>query len=123
MRTYSCLKVKHFSPNARDIHHVLRDSWNNHRIRGDASEETHHDVRIARATRMTPLADGNYDAFIVWAEPRDDGVALELTITTGSHRGDVVNVVTSTFAQRDALDLVGLPCTLVVHGEELRIIE
>ena len=33
---------------------------------------------------MTPLDDGSYDAFIVWAEPRDNGVALELTITTGA---------------------------------------
>ena len=73
--------------------------------------------------RMTPLADGNYDAFIVWAEERNDGVALELTITTGAHRGDVINVVTSAFAQHDVLDLVGLPCTLVVRGDELRIIE
>ena len=70
---------------------------------------------------MTPLDDGSYDAFIVWAEQRDNGVALELTITTGAHRGDVINIVTSTFATRDALDLVGLPCTLVVVGEEIRI--
>jgi hypothetical protein len=70
---------------------------------------------------MTPLDDGSYDAFIVWAEQRDDGVALELTITTGAHRGDVISIVTSAFATRDALDLVGLPCTLVVVGEEIRI--
>ena len=70
---------------------------------------------------MTPLDDGSYDAFIVWAEQRDDGVALELTITAGTHRGDVISIVTSTFAARDPLDLVGLPCTLVVHGEEMRV--
>src|SRR5262249_34899331 len=77
----------------------------------------------ARATRMTPLADGSYDAFIVWAEQRDDGVALELTITTGAHRGAVFNVVSSTFAQHHGVDVVGLPCTLVVRGDELRIVE
>jgi len=70
---------------------------------------------------MTPLDDGTYDAFIIWAEQRDDGVALDLTITTGAHRGDVINIVTSTFATRDALDLVGLPCTLTVSGEEIRV--
>ncbi len=70
---------------------------------------------------MTALDDGEYDAFIVWAELRDNAVALELTITTGSHRGDVVNIVTSSFATRDALDLVGLPCTLVVRGDEIRV--
>ena len=72
---------------------------------------------------MTPLDDGSYDAFIVWAEPRDDGVALELTITTGAHRGDVINIVTSTFATRDVFDCVGLPCTLVVRGDEIHITE
>jgi hypothetical protein len=72
---------------------------------------------------MTPLADGSYDAFIVWAEPREDGVALELTITTGAHRGDVINIVTSTFATRDAFDCVGLPCTLVVRGDAIHITE
>jgi hypothetical protein len=72
---------------------------------------------------MTPLDDGSYDAFIVWAEPREDGVALELTITTGAHRGDVINIVTSTFATRDAFDCVGLPCTLVVRGDAIHITE
>ena len=69
------------------------------------------------------LDDGTYDAFIVGAEQRDDGVALELTITSGTHRGDVINIVTSSFATRDALDLLGLPCTLHVNGDELRVTE
>jgi hypothetical protein len=72
---------------------------------------------------MPPLDDGSYDAFIVWAEPRDNGVALELTITTGAHRGDVVNIVTSAFAARDAFDRIGLPCTLVVRGDSIRVTE
>ena len=70
-----------------------------------------------------PLEDGHYDAFIVWADARDDGIALELTITSGMHRGDVVNIVTSTFATRDAIDLVGLPCTLIVEGDAVRVTE
>jgi hypothetical protein len=70
---------------------------------------------------MLRLDDGSYDAFIVWAEQREHGVALELTITAGTHRGDVINIVTSTFASRDPLDLVGLPCTLHVKGEEIHI--
>jgi hypothetical protein len=72
---------------------------------------------------MHTLDDGDYDAFIVWAEQRDDGVALECTITTGTHRGDVINIVTSSFVARDALSLVGLPCTLHVHGDEIRVTE
>ena len=72
---------------------------------------------------MTPLDDGSYDAFVVWAEPRDNGVALELTITTGAHRGDVINIVTSTYAARNAFDCIGLPCTLVVRGDAIHITE
>jgi hypothetical protein len=67
------------------------------------------------------LEDGTYDAFIVWAEQRDNGIALELTITTGAQRGDVVDIVTSAFATRDALSLVGLPCTLHVHAGVVRV--
>jgi hypothetical protein len=63
-----------------------------------------------------PLADGVYDAFVVWAETRDDGaIALDLTITTGARKGDVVSV-RATSAPRDAIDLVGLPCTLRVSA-------
>jgi len=59
----------------------------------------------------------------VWADARDNGIALELTITSGQHRGHVVNIVTSTFATRDAIDLVGMPCTLIVEGDALRVVE
>jgi hypothetical protein len=63
-----------------------------------------------------PLADGVYDAFVVWAETRDDdAIALDLTITTGARKGDVVSV-RATSAPRDAIDLVGLPCTLRVSS-------
>ena len=72
---------------------------------------------------MHALEDGNYDAFIVDVEERDSALALELTITSGAHKGDVINIVTSTFATRDALELIGLPCTLIVEGETLRIRE
>ncbi len=51
------------------------------------------------------------------------GVALSCTITTGSHRGDVVDLVSTNFATRDPFDLVGLPCTLVVDGDAIRLEE
>ncbi|HUF84423.1 MAG TPA: hypothetical protein VMQ81_07515 [Acidimicrobiia bacterium] len=62
--------------------------------------------------------DDTYDAFVVWAETRDDGtVALDLTITTGARKGEVLSVRAST-TPRDPIELIGLPCTLVVeHGE------
>ncbi len=63
------------------------------------------------------LDDGQYDAFIVWAEARDDGrIAFDLTLTTGSNKGDVLTVLAR--STRDPIALVGLPCTLVVeHGD------
>ena len=66
------------------------------------------------------LDDGSYDAFIVWAEERDDGrIAFDLTITTGPYKGDVITVLGP--ARGDPIDLVGLPCTLVVEAGVPRI--
>jgi len=67
------------------------------------------------------LDDGRYDAFIVWAERRDDGLALECTITAGPHRGEVVNLASSLLSVHDELSLVGVPCTLVVAGDAVRV--
>ncbi len=74
-----------------------------------------------RVTPMPTLNDGTYDAFIVWAEQRDNGVALECAITSGEQRGDVINIVTSSFVARDALSLVGIACTLIVRDNEIHI--
>jgi hypothetical protein len=79
---------------------------------------------VTRATMQPvdiPLTDGVYDAFVVWAETRDDGaIALDLTVTTGAHKGDVVSV-RATNAPRDAIDLIGMPCTLHVRASEPRV--
>ena len=63
---------------------------------------------------MTTLGDGTYDAFIIWAE-------LECTITSGEQRGEVINIVTSSYVARDPLSLVGLACTLIVRDNEIRV--
>jgi hypothetical protein len=68
-----------------------------------------------------PLADGRYDAFILSAETRAQGVAISCTITTGPHRGDVIDLVSAQFATRDPFDLVGMPCTLVISDATIRI--
>jgi hypothetical protein len=66
------------------------------------------------------LADGSYDAFIVWADARDDGrLAFELTLTTGAHKGDVITVIARSSA--DPIALIGLPCTLVVTDGQPRV--
>jgi hypothetical protein len=65
---------------------------------------------------MTVLPDGVYDAFVIDAEPvagPDAGLRLELTVIAGAHKGEVV-AVTATGLDREALDVVGLPATLVV---------
>lgn len=67
------------------------------------------------------LEDGRYDAFVLWADKRDGAVALECTITTGEHRGEVVAIVATELAVADEFALVGLPCTLVVSGEHVHV--
>ena len=77
------------------------------------------------------LPDGVYDAFVVWIDARDDGMlAVDLTVIDGAHKGDVVCVIASPDATRaslritsggDALDMVGLPCTLHVEGGSPRL--
>jgi hypothetical protein len=68
-----------------------------------------------------PAEDGTYDAFVVWAETRDDGtVALDLTITTGARKGEVLSVRASSVPS-DPIDLVALPCTLVVEDTRPRV--
>ena len=75
---------------------------------------------VTRATMQTvdfPIQDGEYDAFVVWADALDDErVALDLTITAGAHKGEVVTVHASNLHTRAVLDLVGLPCTLRVSA-------
>ena len=110
MRTKSATKVKHCQRRERGIHHcsrALRETFVMPDERDDALEQA--------------LADGRYDAFILSAEARDNGVALSCAITSGAHRGDVVDLVSTTLTARDPLALLGLPCTLVVEGDSIRV--
>lgn len=63
------------------------------------------------------LADGTYDVFVLDAEEVEGGrageVRVELTVTSGPHKGDVV-VVRGDAGARPPLDLLGEPATLVV---------
>ena len=62
------------------------------------------------------LDDGTYDAIVVDADPdgADDHVRLELTITSGPRKGQVV-AVRATNLGVAPLDALGLPATLVVR--------
>src|SRR5262245_40195045 len=124
MRTHSRCKVKHSSRIARGIHHSLRASRDDVASASMRFQRASNSARTRRASPlMSTLHDGAYDAFIIWAEERDDGIALECTITSGEARGEVVNIVTSSFVTRDPLSLVGMPCTLTVRGNEIRVAE
>jgi hypothetical protein len=71
---------------------------------------------------MSELSDGSHDVVVVDAREDEDGVVhLELAVTSGAHKGDVVHVAARSFA-RDALDVMGLPATIHVHEGVPRVV-
>ena len=73
------------------------------------------------------LPDGTYDAFVVDATEHDPGtdptsrvVHLDLAITAGEHKGEVL-ALTAAGLRRDPLDLLAAPGTLVVEGGAPRL--
>jgi len=66
------------------------------------------------------LPDGTYDAIVVDAEDDDDGVRMELTITAGAHKGEVV-AVRSMGGTFDPIDVLGIPARVVVSDETPRV--
>ncbi len=65
------------------------------------------------------LPDGTYDAFVLDAAEVDGGrpgdARVELTITSGPHKGDVIAVLGQVGAG-SPFDLLGIPATLVVEA-------
>jgi hypothetical protein len=59
------------------------------------------------------LPDSTYDAIVVDAEQDEFGVRMELTITAGAHKGEVV-AVRSDQGMFDPVDVLGIPARLVV---------
>lgn len=60
------------------------------------------------------LDDGTYDAFVIDAfDTGEGGTHLDLTITTGGHKGLVVPLA-STTSLGDPIELLGMPATVVV---------
>src|SRR5689334_11063713 len=101
MRTQSAAKVKHQRTARACIDHCSREVCNALYMpdeRDDALDPArrdarHDESRDAIDERDAPLRDGRYDAFILSAETRANGVALSCTITSGEHRGDVIDIV------------------------------
>lgn len=71
-------------------------------------------LREARDAVAMVLADGDYDCLVVDATDDGDGVHLELAITSGAEKGDVVRVLARGLA-RDPIDLLALPARLSVR--------
>jgi hypothetical protein len=63
------------------------------------------------------LEDGTYEALVVDV----DGSVLSLTIVSGAHKGSVVEVRDARLHD-DAIELLGMPCVLVVHDGEPKVV-
>jgi len=63
------------------------------------------------------LEDGSYEALVVDVE----GGVLSLTILTGAHKGAVVEV-RDAHLHDDGLDLLAMPCVIVVRDGEPKVI-
>ena len=73
---------------------------------------------LSRSARVflsvEPLPDGTYDVMIVDVETGAEGqVHIDIVLTTGTRKGEVLSLQTSTLRQ-DPLMLMGLPAKLRV---------
>lgn len=68
------------------------------------------------------LADGTYDAIVVDADPGAEPatISLHLAIASGKHRGEMVKV-NARDLDRDPLDLLAVPATLIVEAGTPRV--
>jgi hypothetical protein len=70
---------------------------------------------------MSALSDGTYDVMIVDArDDDDDAIHLELAVSSGAHRGEVVTLVARGL-RRSSIDLLGTPATLIVQRGNPRV--
>ena len=70
---------------------------------------------------MSMLEDGTYDVMVVDAqEHADSAIALELVVSSGPLRGEVVRVLATNIGRTWA-DLLAAPATLIVHNGEPRV--
>lgn len=71
--------------------------------------------------RMNILEPGSYDGVVVDAdELDDDALSIEIALSTGPRKGDIVRV-RGPRAGRDSISILGLPVTLVVTEEGVRV--
>ncbi len=70
-----------------------------------------------------PLPDGTYSGLIVDADTiEDDLISVDVTITSGTHRGELLTLRARGLTQRDPVHLMGQPCDLIVTDGAPRIV-
>jgi hypothetical protein len=70
---------------------------------------------VATVSTMCAIEDGSYDVVVIEAlEIGDEWLLLELVITSGAHRGDVIRMRARVGVAWT--DLLGAPATLTVSG-------
>jgi hypothetical protein len=76
---------------------------------------------VATVLVMCDINDGTYEVVVIEAvEHSDDALALELVISSGAHRGDIVRVIARGLG-RAWSDVLGLPAVLTVSDGRPRI--
>jgi hypothetical protein len=79
----------------------------------------HPGSRIDKADGVLP--DGRYDVFVVDANDVDGMLALDLTVLSGAHKGDVVTIL-ATGVEDDPIELLGTPAVLHVEDGAPRVV-
>jgi succinate dehydrogenase/fumarate reductase flavoprotein subunit len=71
---------------------------------------------------VAALTDGTYDVVVVDAEEGEDGtMTLDVAVSSGPRRGEVVGVMARRL-DRGWADVLGAPATLTVTGGEPRLV-
>ena len=65
-------------------------------------------------TDVFRLPDGTYEVLVIDATTDGEALALEITIISGAHKGEVVGLRAEKLGV-DELDLLGMPGTLTVE--------
>lgn len=115
MKVVLCAHVKHLRCNAHPKWKHIRGS--NARICDAATTRRHDKAARERDDRgVIELPDGTYDALVVDARiDAEDGIAhLDIVITSGERKGDVVTVRAAGFGT-DESALLAAPATLHVR--------
>jgi hypothetical protein len=78
-------------------------------------------INACKGFSVSDLDDGIYDAIVIDAVSRDDDIMMiEIALSSGAHRGEVVRV-NATHIGRSWTDLLAAPVTLIVESGRPRL--